>query len=262
MVPSSIQFVYFYSSNPQISNSNNAKELKKSLSEVLSIYYPSPAASSATSTSNATTPESPSPRRKQTAISRKPLPIKTLNISRNLYLSKRMTFAWPFKPPISAAGINLAHKIADGLSFVSIVNTWSAVARHGSVALLKFDTATYAPPLDVLNNLQPPTGLNEEKVAARIIMFSVSEITALQKRYTAGGLRPSRFEALAASVWSMYTDIRSDPGQNCLCFAALGDGGDELMWKLRDALKAFDSAYLGRLKKREMQLLWLKPVKP
>ena len=83
-----------------------------------------------------------------------------------------------------AVGILLSHKIADAVSFILFVNAWSAIARNsgGGVSLPKFDTATYGPPLDILINLQLTSGLVEEDNAARVFVFSASEISALQER--------------------------------------------------------------------------------
>lgn len=83
-------------------------------------------------------------------------------------------------------------------------------------------------------------------------------------------------------MWSLYRDIRSDPGQICLVYntvnlrsrgdpplsqyqfgnfirtarveAEAGDNGVEYLWKLRDAMKAFDAGYLARLKNRGVQM--------
>ncbi|KAL1556259.1 shikimate O-hydroxycinnamoyltransferase [Salvia divinorum] len=199
--------------------------------------------------------------------------------SKGLCLAVRTTY---FRCGGLAVGILLSHKIADGVSFLFFVNAWSSVARNVGASLPKFDTATYVPSLDILINLQPTSVLVEEDVAARIFVFSASEISALQKRYTAGGCCPSRVEALLAFIWSLYTGIGSDPGKICVVHnavnirsradpplseyqfgnlvvssrvvAAAGESGAELIRKVREAMKAVDAGYVGRLRKKEMQL--------
>ncbi|KAG6405320.1 hypothetical protein SASPL_132909 [Salvia splendens] len=293
MLPSFIHLVYFYSPNPKISNSEKSKQLKKSLSEALSIYYPLAGrlvgnlyvdcndAGIPFSEAEADIDLSQVTTNQNHTYLKKFLPLTT----DDLCLAIQATF---FRCGGLAVGISFAHKIGDGLSFVLFVNTWSAVARDGSgggVALPKFDTATYAPPLDVLNELQQPAaeGLKEEEVAGRILTFSATEIAALQERYAgSNGRRPTRVEALSAFIWSVYTEIKSEPGWVGLVYkmanlrsraepplseyqfgnvivtlrvdVAAGNSGGELTWKLRDALKEIDGGYLGRLKKREVQM--------
>lgn len=104
----------------------------------------------------------------------------------------------------------------------------------------------------------------------------------LTTRYTDGGHRPSRVEALRAFIWARYSSIRSDPSKMCIVYnsinlrsrgdpplsryhfgnvvfvsgvvAAAGDGVAKLMWNVREASKALDAGYVGGLKKRETQL--------
>ncbi|XP_057811929.1 vinorine synthase-like [Salvia miltiorrhiza] len=188
-----------------------------------------------------------------------------------------------------AVGIRISHKIADGLTFISFVNTWSAVAigNGGAVAaLLKFDAAAYFPPLDILGSHGPTIGVVDEEVAARVFTFPASQIAALRERYTGpGGHRPSRVESLSAFIWTRFTSatgIGSDPGKNCVVYNAVnlrsrakpplseyhfgnvigatrrevvaGDDGVEFLRKLREATEALDADYVAGLKDREMQL--------
>ncbi|XP_047975674.1 stemmadenine O-acetyltransferase-like [Salvia hispanica] len=259
--PSFSPFVYFYSSksNPKFSNSDKSNLIKKSLSDVLSIYYPLAGrivGNLYVDCNDAGIPFSEAEAdcdlsHSQVIANQNPKNLK------KFYLLKRMipkNFAWR--------------------------------NSGGGVSLPKFDTATYVPPLDILINLQLTSGLVEEDNAARVFVFSASEISALQERYTAGGHRPSRVEALSAFTWGLYIGIRSDPGKICVVHnavnlrnradpplsqyqfgnlvvssrleAAAGVGGAELIWKVREALKAVDAGYVGRLKKREMQLKLIK----
>ncbi|KAL1531483.1 shikimate O-hydroxycinnamoyltransferase [Salvia divinorum] len=112
-----------------------------------------------------------------------------------------------------AVAIVLSRKIADALSHILFVNTWSAVARGdgGSVTLPTFD-ASYAPPLPdfdatTLSRGVPDAGVTQQEIANKIITFSASEIAALQERYTVGGNRPSRAEALSAFIWTRGNEV-------------------------------------------------------
>ncbi|KAG6390149.1 hypothetical protein SASPL_151631 [Salvia splendens] len=98
----------------------------------------------------------------------------------NLFLAVRVTY---FRCGGVGVGIVLSHKIVDGLSSLSFVNTWSALARGGGgdATLPNFDVA-YAPPLDILSFEPPVMELATEEVICKFITFSASEIASLQER--------------------------------------------------------------------------------
>ncbi|XP_047951597.1 vinorine synthase-like isoform X2 [Salvia hispanica] len=248
-----IPFVYFYTSNPKFSDSLKSKQLKKSLSEVLSIYYPLAGrivANLYVDCNDAGVPFSeaqadcdvsqfitnPNPKNLEKFLPRGDF--------KDHCLAVHVTY---FRCGGLAVGMLLSHKVADGLSLHLFVSNWSNVARNGgsgNVPLPKFDAA-YAPPLDSISLRPAPTGFVEEEVARKILTFPAAEIAAIQERYTDGGHRPSRVEALRAFIWARYSSIRSDP---------TGDGVAKLMWNVREASKALDAGYVGGLKKRETQL--------
>ncbi|XP_047983720.1 stemmadenine O-acetyltransferase-like [Salvia hispanica] len=290
-LPSFSHFVYLYSSNPKFSNSRKSKQLKKSLSEALSIYYPLAGrivGNLYVDCNDAGIPFSEAEadcdlRQVITTQNRtnlkKFLPLTT----DDLCLAVQATY---LRCGGLAVGISLAHKISDALSFVLFVNTWSALARDGGAPapLVKLDTATYAPPLDILQS--PSAKLLEEEVTASTFLFSAPEIAALQERYTAaGGHRPSRVEALSAFIWTSYVSavgVRSDQGYTCVVYNSInlrsrahpplsvhqfgnlivpstveavpGDSGVQLIRKMREASMAVNAGYVAGLKKREMQL--------
>ncbi|XP_047975612.1 stemmadenine O-acetyltransferase-like [Salvia hispanica] len=291
MLPSFSHFVYLYSSNPKFSNSEKSKQLKKSLSEVLTIYYPLAGrivgnlyvdcndagipfyeAEADCDLSQIITTRNP------TNLKKKFLPALTTD---DLCLGIQATY---LRCGGLAVGISLTHKVADGISIILFVNTWSALARdRDGASLVKLDTATYAPPLDILQT--PCARLLDEEVTASNLLFSAPEIAALQERYTAGGLGgrcPSRVEALTAFIWTSYVSAVGIRGQTCMVYNAVdlrsradpplsvhqfgnlvssskveavpGDSGVQLIRKMREALKAVDAGYVAGLKKREMQL--------
>ncbi|XP_047975669.1 stemmadenine O-acetyltransferase-like [Salvia hispanica] len=288
-IPSLVHVVYLYPSNPKISNSEKSKQLKKSLSEVLTIYYPlagriggnlyvdcndagipfSEAEADCDLSEVITT-------RNPINLKKKFLPLTTDN---DLCLAVQATY---LRCGGLAVGISITHKIADGISIILFVNTWSALARDAPASLVKLDSATYAPPLDIILE-SPCARLLDEEVTASNLLFSAPEIAALQERYTAGGgRRPSRVEALTAFIWTSYVSAVGIRGHTCIVSNAVslrsradpplsahqfgnfvvpstveavpGDSGVQLIRKMREALKAVDAEFVAGLKKREMQL--------
>ncbi|XP_047945092.1 stemmadenine O-acetyltransferase-like [Salvia hispanica] len=293
-VLSFIPAVFFYPSNPTIPNSEKSKLLKKSLSSVLSIYHPLAGrrvdnlyvdcndAGAPFSEAEADCDLSPAVANPDPKNLKKFLPHETEEFH-DLCMAVHATY---FRCGGLAIGILLSHKVADASSYLLFLKTWSAVARNdGGVPLPKFQLAAYAPQLDILN-CQPPPGLVEGDVATTILTFAAAEIAALQERYNAPGRRrPSRVEALSAFIWTRFvsaTGAVSDPDQICIVYNAInlrsradppvsehqfgnfiapstalvraGDGGSEVVRKVREASEMINAGYVAGLKKRELQL--------
>ncbi|KAG6428225.1 hypothetical protein SASPL_112476 [Salvia splendens] len=241
-VLSFIPAVLFYPSNPTIPNSEKSKLLKKSLSEVLSIYHPlagrrvgnlyvdcsdagAPFSEAEADCDLSLAVTNPNP-----SNLKKLLPHETDEFH-DLCLAVHATY---FRCGGLAVGILLSHKVADASSYLLFLKTWSAVATNGgAVPLPKFELAAYAPQvfatilnkynkflshfqnmntcksvfifyLDILS-CQPPPGLAEGDVATTILTFAAAEIATLQERYSAPGRRrPSRVEALSAFIWTRF----------------------------------------------------------
>ncbi|XP_042051693.1 stemmadenine O-acetyltransferase-like [Salvia splendens] len=289
-----IPAVFFYPSNPTIPNSEKSKLLKKSLSNVLSIYHPlagrrvgnlyvdcndagTPLSEAEADCDLSLAVADPNPSNLKIF-----LPHETDEFH-DLCLAVHATY---FPCGGLAIGILLSHKVADASSYLLFLKTWSAVARNGGgVPLPKFELAAYAPQLDILS-CQPPPGLVEGDVATTILTFAAAEIATLQERYNSPGCRrPSRVEALSAFIWTRFvsaTGAISDPDQMCIVYNAInlrnradpplsdhqfgnfiapstafvraGDSGVEVVRKVREATKRIDAGYVAGLKKRERQL--------
>ncbi|XP_042035395.1 vinorine synthase-like [Salvia splendens] len=187
-----IPFVYFYTPNPNFSKSLKSNQLKKSLSEALSIYYPLAGrlvgnlyvecndAGFAFIEGEADCDVSQFIADPNDKSLEKFLPQNKTKEFHNLFLAVRVTY---FRCGGVGVGIVLSHKIVDGLSSLSFVNTWSALARGGGgdATLPNFDVA-YAPPLDILSFEPPVMELATEEVICKFITFSASEIASLQER--------------------------------------------------------------------------------
>ncbi|KAG6405699.1 hypothetical protein SASPL_133291 [Salvia splendens] len=185
-----------------------------------------------------------------------------------------------------AVGIMLQHKIGDALSIFMFANAWSAAARGGGAPPLVFDAASYFPPREI-PGYNPTSGILKEEIETRIFKFPALKIAVLQERYTAacGGHRPSRVEALSAFIWTQFisaTGMKHDPNKIYIVLQTMnlrtradpplsehhfrdmrgfatarleaGDGGMELLRKMREAVEAVDSGYVARLKDGEKHL--------
>ncbi|KAH6777527.1 hypothetical protein C2S51_008839 [Perilla frutescens var. frutescens] len=176
-----------------------------------------------------------------------------------------------------AVGLLISHKIADALSYFVFANTWSAIARNGDrcgvVPLPKFDAAAYFPPKAVSGFSPSTEGMVKEELTTRIFTFPGAKISALREKYSHGGAlqpRPTRVEALSAFIWTRFistTGIKADPNiktytvhhavnlrtrvdpplseyhfgnlsWTSIAKLAARDGGDDLLEKVREAMKA------------------------
>ncbi|XP_042006194.1 stemmadenine O-acetyltransferase-like [Salvia splendens] len=286
------QLVYFYSSNPKIPNSLKSNHLKKSLSETLSTFYPLagrlvgnshvncndagvPFAEAEANCNLSQIVTDPDPKN----TSKFAIPQKALG----LCLAVQVTY---FRCGGTAVGIMFLHKIGDALSLLMFANAWSAATRGGGVPPPVFDAASYFPPRDI-PGYNPTSGILKEEIEARIFRFPASKIAALRERYTAacGGHRPSRVEALSAFIWTQFisaTGMKPDPNKIYAVLQTVnlrtradpplsehhfgniyglstarpeaGDGGVELLRKMREAVEAVDSGYVARLKDGEKHL--------
>ncbi|PRQ40045.1 putative vinorine synthase [Rosa chinensis] len=109
-----------------------------------------------------------------------------------------------------AIGQCISHRLADGSSYFMFSKTWAAIA-HGesNIEHPDFLSATRFPLKDVMA-YDPSTEISRNKVTKRFL-FSASMIEALRAKYgeSAVGIeenqkRPSRVDALTAFIWSRY----------------------------------------------------------
>ena len=267
--PILMPIVYFYSSNPKISQSQFSNHLKTSLSKTLSLYYPLagrlvgilyvdcndagvPFAEAEANCTRSQAVTNPHPQNTYKFA----IPPKTLG----LCMAVQATY---FCCGGVAVAISMSHKVGDALSAFMLAKAWSSSSTGGATPPPKFEAATYFPPRDIPVDVTASALAKEEHVV-RIFTFPESEIA-----YSAGGgRRPSRSEALTAFIWTRFITVRSDLGKTCAfthmvnlrgrvdppmseySFGNIlgmsrvnpgaGDDGAEVVRKMREAVKAVD----------------------
>ncbi|KAI3452627.1 hypothetical protein Pfo_009291 [Paulownia fortunei] len=229
--PIFMPLVYFYPTDSRLANSEKSNHLKKSLSQVLSRFYPlagrlvddlyvdcsdqgAPYVEAVANCNLSQVITNPIPRNMN-----KFLPYKVDDVQ-NLGMAVQVTY---FHCGGIAVGLVVSHKIADALSFFLFANTWAAVARNENDADVphpKFEAAAIFPPRDVAG-FKPSTGMVKEELVTKLFTFPASKISALRERYSHGAAefpqpRPTRVEALSAFMWTRFvsaTDIKPDPNK-------------------------------------------------
>lgn len=117
-----------------------------------------------------------------------------------------------------AIGHCISHKLADGLSHFMFSKTWAATALgdQAKIESPQFISAKLFPPRD-FKAYDAGLGITRNKVAKRFV-FNASMIEALRAKYQdSAGLEnqlkpPSRVDALSAFIWSRYVASTKDTG--------------------------------------------------
>ncbi|CAL2253383.1 unnamed protein product [Prunus armeniaca] len=121
-----------------------------------------------------------------------------------------------------AIGLSVSHKLADGLSMLMLTKTWAAISRgeydnlEAKIEHPEFVSATLFPPKE-MTRYYSHAGITKNKVTKRFV-FDASAIEDLRVKYT--GLennekRPSRVETLSAFIWRRFVEAtKGDPDQN------------------------------------------------
>jgi|UniRef100_A0A2N9IAH1 shikimate O-hydroxycinnamoyltransferase len=117
-------------------------------------------------------------------------------------------------------GLIMSHKVSDALSCIMFLNTWTAIARGDSSNIVspQFHSATLFPPR-ALSGFDPTTGIIKENIVTKRFVFDASSIASMRAKYSTDDKnieypRPSRVEALSAFIWSRYmaaTQPKADP---------------------------------------------------
>ncbi|KAL0372314.1 UNVERIFIED_CONTAM: Stemmadenine O-acetyltransferase [Sesamum calycinum] len=230
--PIFLPLVYFYQADAKLSNPGKSNHLKKSLSQVLSRFYPlagrlvddlyvdcndegAPYVEAVANCSLSQVITNPIPKNMDKFI-----PYK-VDYVQNLGMAVQVTY---FQCGGAAVGLVMSHKIADATSFFLVANTWAAVARNGNyddVPGPKLEGAKIFPPQDIVVGFKPSTGIVKEELIAKIFTFPASKISTLQDRYSGGATefpqrRPSRLEALSTFIWTRFissTEMKADPNK-------------------------------------------------
>ncbi|XP_061366178.1 stemmadenine O-acetyltransferase-like [Gastrolobium bilobum] len=115
-----------------------------------------------------------------------------------------------------AIGVCLSHQIADGLSFFKFLNSWAAIA-NGSQDVLpnpQFVSAKLFPPKNI-SGFDPRSGIIKDNIICKMFVFDASVVENLRARYAdktsfENEKLPTRVEALSAFIWSRYVAVTRD----------------------------------------------------
>ncbi|KAL5760336.1 hypothetical protein ACOSQ2_019174 [Xanthoceras sorbifolium] len=106
-----------------------------------------------------------------------------------------------------AIGVCISHNIADASSVFTFVKSWAASTRGDrDLVRVEFASDRVFPPRNS-SGFQPRSGITKENIVAKRFVFSASEIEAMREKYTdysTNQERPSRVEALSAFIWSRF----------------------------------------------------------
>ncbi|KAK6920571.1 hypothetical protein RJ641_014249 [Dillenia turbinata] len=109
-----------------------------------------------------------------------------------------------------AIGVCLSHIIGDGTSVIAFVNAWATTSRGGSqdIARPTFDSAFYFPDSEsesVRDLKRKIKGFFAEKIETRRLVFTKSKIAALKTAASSGEnsqvKNPTRVEAVSVFIW-------------------------------------------------------------
>ncbi|KAI7995564.1 Stemmadenine O-acetyltransferase [Camellia lanceoleosa] len=112
-----------------------------------------------------------------------------------------------------AIGLCFARKVFDGLSIFTFVNNWAAKARDADSNLIpypKFDLAKLFPPREMPGYKVVSLTAEEKKMVygAKRFVFSANAVAALKAMYAANHSHlhppPSRVESVSAFIWSRF----------------------------------------------------------
>ncbi|KAK6135357.1 hypothetical protein DH2020_030868 [Rehmannia glutinosa] len=234
--PFYVPFIFFYqpdNSTVSINHAQISQQLKNSLSEALTLFYPlagklNPQISTVDcNDGGAEFVEA----RVHTCLSdviqepnmdqlKKYLPMDP-----NTLITSGTDVAPP--PPLLAAQINFfdcggiaigicsSHQITDGASLVAFVDSWAAACRRqgqkGNFTPPSFDLARYFPPRDMSGFGFPQ--LKKEKLVTKRFVFDKEKLAALKRTAvscppgsSAAVKDPTRVEVVSAFIWKHFTE--------------------------------------------------------
>jgi shikimate O-hydroxycinnamoyltransferase len=116
-------------------------------------------------------------------------------------------------------GLVFDHKVLDACSFFLFLKIWAAIARGSSdITIPRFESATFFPPrtLDI-----PNPSSEKNKIVVKRFVFDASAIADLKAKYrndnkNIGNPHPTRVEALSTFIWSRFhatTQSREEPNK-------------------------------------------------
>ncbi|XP_059445107.1 stemmadenine O-acetyltransferase-like [Corylus avellana] len=116
-----------------------------------------------------------------------------------------------------AVGACISHKVADALSYFVFVRCWAAIAcGDKDVVSPQFVAATLFPPKNISGGgFVPGVGITKDNIITNRYVFDASKIEALKEKYAdQEGIEkqkpPSRVEALSAFIWNRFVAATKD----------------------------------------------------
>ena len=110
-----------------------------------------------------------------------------------------------------AIGVQISHKIADGTSLVTFLNSWAASCRGDDEHMLPraFEWAKLFPPIDMsCFGFKLPTTKTKEKIVTERFVFDKEKLAKLKQAAASTprskGNYPTRVEAVSAFIWSNF----------------------------------------------------------
>ncbi|XP_062109525.1 stemmadenine O-acetyltransferase-like [Humulus lupulus] len=102
-------------------------------------------------------------------------------------------------------GVCISHKLADALSSIMFVKTWVATARGeaDTIAPPEFVSATLFPPKN-LRSYDSTVGITRKNIIAKRFIFDSTAIETLKTKLSDQDRAPSRVEALSTFIWSRF----------------------------------------------------------
>ncbi|XP_028793386.1 vinorine synthase-like [Neltuma alba] len=117
-----------------------------------------------------------------------------------------------------AVGVSLTHKIADALSHFQFIKTWAAVTRGGPEPIRShFQSSSLFPTKD-LSGYDPNTHMGQHKAVGKRFAFEASVIESLRTKYSRklseGQKLPSRVEVLSTFLFNRFVAATKEEGDN------------------------------------------------
>ncbi|XP_065851213.1 stemmadenine O-acetyltransferase-like [Euphorbia lathyris] len=223
-----VPLLHFYSPKPSINTSETCNILKKSLSKVLTIFYPLAGRVNNTAyidcndqgilfiEAKTNCQISEILRNKNPYNNSDFIPCQQLEKAGDLAAFAQVTL---FKCGGLVISFSMSHKIGDGLSMFTFLQSWGAVTATGITHIIKvppFGSTSLFPPID-FSGSDPTTQImkeNPEKVVTKLFMFDATTLSALKTKYNSSDRSRtnwSRVEALVSFIWSRFTTtIKAD----------------------------------------------------
>ncbi|KAL3511402.1 hypothetical protein ACH5RR_030803 [Cinchona calisaya] len=228
--PVFMPLVLFYPSDNHLTNTYKSNQLKQSLSEALTRYYPLagrlinntyvncndegiPYFEARANCKLSDVLSNPNPQEMN-----KFLPYE-LDDVKDIGMIIQVTF---FECGGMAVAIGISHKIADALSFFLFITSWAAVSRGEgeNIPSPKFESANLFPPRDLADYNHKLGMVNRNDIVTKRFVFTASKLAALRGKYTNTVNHeyqrrcPTRIEALSAFIWTRFVNANGGNEDN------------------------------------------------